>query len=92
MSDNHARLDVIKAFKSSLPHLQWMDKESADAAAEKADAISTRIKVGFPLSPDTRDPHSLAKYYEQVNIEKHSFFDNMLSAALVPLQVYFDVL
>jgi endothelin-converting enzyme len=73
--------DIVKSFKSSLPHLEWMDKESADAASEKADAI--RIKVGFPLSPDTRDPYSLARYYSQVNIERHSFFDNMLSAASV---------
>lgn len=27
--------DIIKSFKSSLYHLDWMDEESAQAAAEK---------------------------------------------------------
>jgi endothelin-converting enzyme len=27
--------DIIKAFKHSLPNIEWMDKESASAAAEK---------------------------------------------------------
>lgn len=27
--------DIIAAFKESLHHIEWMDKESAEAAAEK---------------------------------------------------------
>jgi endothelin-converting enzyme len=38
------------------------------------------VKVGFPLSPDTRNPRSIANYYYLVNIDKHDFFGNMLSA------------
>lgn len=59
-------------------HLEWMDKESADAAAEKAAAI--RVKVGYPISPDTLDPRSLANYYARVKINEDTFFENMLSA------------
>lgn len=70
--------DIINAFKASLSHLEWMDEKSAQAAAEKADAI--RVKVGFPLSPDTRDPESIAKYYSMVKIDQNKFFDNILSA------------
>ncbi len=55
-----------------------MDKESADAAAEKAAAI--RVKVGYPVSPDTLDPRSLANYYARVKINEDTFFENMLSA------------
>ncbi|KAJ3533585.1 hypothetical protein NM688_g7264 [Phlebia brevispora] len=86
--------DIVTAFKSSLQHIKWMDKESAKAAAEKvifrivkhwhglttpqADAI--RVKVGFPLSPDTRNPRSIANYYSRVNVHENTFFENMLSA------------
>jgi len=56
-----------------------MDEESARAAKEKASAI--RIKVGYPLSPDTRDPKSIAQYYRQVHVDKYDFFENVLQAA-----------
>ncbi|PCH38139.1 zincin [Wolfiporia cocos MD-104 SS10] len=71
--------DIVSAFKKSLAHLEWMDEESAAAAAQKADAI--RVKVGFPLSPDTRDPRALAIYYNRVTIREDTFFDNILSAS-----------
>ena len=70
--------DIVTAFKHSLPDIKWMDGESADAAAHKADNI--RVKVGFPLSPDTRDPWSIASYYARVRIDEDTFFENMLSA------------
>ncbi|KAH9901083.1 Metalloprotease [Cubamyces lactineus] len=70
--------DIIESFKESLNHLEWMDKESATAAAEKADAI--RVKVGFPLSPNTLDPRSIVNYYSRVKIHEDTFFENMLSA------------
>jgi len=92
-------LDIVQSFKDSLTHIDWMDKESAKAAAEKvrshfltscirenftfyqADAI--RVKVGFPLSPDTRDPRSIARYYSGVKSSKDDFFGNILSSAFV---------
>ncbi|KDQ60672.1 hypothetical protein JAAARDRAFT_708451 [Jaapia argillacea MUCL 33604] len=70
--------DIVEAFKASLRNLKWMDKESADAAAQKADAI--RVKVGFPLFPDTRRASSIAGYYNRVAIDEHTFFDNIVSA------------
>lgn len=76
-----------------------MDQESAHAAAEKVATILTalskiddymiykaeaiRIKVGFPVSPDTRNPASIASYYSRVIIHEDTFFDNMLSARSV---------
>ncbi|KAJ7074256.1 hypothetical protein C8F01DRAFT_1272809 [Mycena amicta] len=71
--------DIVKAFKASLPNVPWLDKESADAAAEKADVI--RVKVGYPISPDTRDPSSILRYYSTVKIDEDAFFENMLNAA-----------
>ena len=47
----------------------------------QADAI--RIKIGFPLSPDTRHASSIAHYYRLVEIDKDSFFDSMLHAMSV---------
>ncbi|CAL1704979.1 unnamed protein product [Somion occarium] len=70
--------DIIDAFKASLKRIKWMDDESAKAAAEKADAI--RVKVGYPLSPNTEDPRSLVNYYSRVKIHETTFFENILSA------------
>ncbi|KAM5533255.1 hypothetical protein V8D89_013032 [Ganoderma adspersum] len=70
--------DIIGAFKKSLKKLEWMDKESGAAAAGKADAL--RVKVGYPLSPNTEDPRSLANWYYRVTIKNDTFFENMLSA------------
>ncbi|TFK76595.1 zincin [Pluteus cervinus] len=70
--------DIIGAFKRSLPHIDWMDKKSATAAAEKADAIT--LKVGYPLSPDTLDPQSIENYYSAVKVNKKTYFENVLSA------------
>ncbi|KXN90536.1 Endothelin-converting enzyme 1 [Leucoagaricus sp. SymC.cos] len=70
--------DIIRAFKGSLRNIDWMDEESANAAAEKADAI--RVKVGYPLSPNTENAQSIARYYSAVKIDKTSFFKNMLNA------------
>ncbi|KAI0306551.1 Metalloprotease [Multifurca ochricompacta] len=71
--------DIVKAFKESLPHISWMDKDSAVAAAEKADAI--RVKVGYPVSPNTLSSQSLLRYYALVKIGKFGYFNNMLSAS-----------
>ncbi|KIY74398.1 zincin [Cylindrobasidium torrendii FP15055 ss-10] len=70
--------DIVEAFKASLKDIQWMDEKSAKAAAEKADAL--RVKVGFPISPDTRDAASLVRYYGLVTINEDTFFENILSA------------
>ncbi|KAF8969921.1 hypothetical protein BDZ97DRAFT_1793392 [Flammula alnicola] len=72
--------DIVQSFKASLSHIDWMDKESAEAAAQKADAI--RVKVGFPLSPDTRNPRSIATYYNLVKSDETDFFGNILSSAI----------
>ncbi|RDX56605.1 Metalloprotease [Lentinus brumalis] len=70
--------DVIETFKKSLRNLDWMDKESAAGAARKADAL--RVKVGYPLSPNTEDPRSIANWYARVKINSDTFFENMVSA------------
>lgn len=71
--------NIVDAFERSLDRIEWMDGESARKAQEKAEAI--RKKVGFPLSPDTRDPRSLVGYYTLVKVHIDTFFENMLSAA-----------
>lgn len=37
-------VDIVKSFKSSLPHISWMDKESASAAAEKVDILANVLR------------------------------------------------
>ena len=75
-------VDIVKAFEKSLERIEWMDEESAQKARGKAEAI--RKKVGFPLSPDTRDARSLVSYYTLVKVHVDTFFENMLSASSVP--------
>ncbi|KAJ4488470.1 hypothetical protein J3R30DRAFT_3654706 [Lentinula aciculospora] len=72
--------DIVKSFQNSLKSIDWMDDRSAKAASEKAQAI--RVKVGFPLSPDTTNPASIAFYYAQVTGDKQTFFENVLSASV----------
>lgn len=45
-----------------------------------AQADALRVKVGYPLSPNTEDPRSLANWYYRVTIKNDTFFENMLSA------------
>ncbi|KAI0035727.1 metalloprotease [Vararia minispora EC-137] len=71
-------IHIIGSFKESLANIAWMDDKSAAAAAQKADKL--RIKVGYPLSPNTTRPGSLLAYYNLVKISKLTFFSNMLSA------------
>ncbi|KAH9945985.1 metalloprotease [Epithele typhae] len=70
--------DIISTFKKSLASIAWMDDESATAAAGKADAL--RIKVGYPMSPNTENPRSLVNWYRNVKINVATFFDNIVSA------------
>lgn len=49
----------------------------------EADAI--RVKVGYPLSPDTEDSRSIARYYSSVKVSTTNFFDNILNAQYVLL-------
>ncbi|KAG7086631.1 hypothetical protein E1B28_002573 [Marasmius oreades] len=70
--------DIVRAFEKSLKKVDWMDEKSAKAAAEKAEAI--RVKVGYPLSPDTTDARSIAFYYRLVKIDDDKFFGNMISS------------
>ena len=78
--------DIVTAFKRSLPDIKWMDGESAVAAAHKASNI--RVKVGFPLSPDTRNPRSISNYYARVDVRDSTFFENMISARYVPASLF----
>ncbi|EJD02334.1 endothelin-converting enzyme 1 [Fomitiporia mediterranea MF3/22] len=72
--------DIISTFKESLKNLKWMDKESAKAASQKADAID--VKVGYPLSPNTESSRSIALYYRLVIVDKAEFFESMVSAQI----------
>ncbi|KXN89289.1 Endothelin-converting enzyme 2, partial [Leucoagaricus sp. SymC.cos] len=48
--------------------------------ASLANAI--RIKVGYPLSPNTTSSQSIAEYYGPVQIDKNNFFQNILSSQI----------
>lgn len=47
--------------------------------AYQADNI--KVKVGYPLSPNTTNAASIARYYSLVKIDEDKFFENMLSAS-----------
>ncbi|KAL0578146.1 hypothetical protein V5O48_003851 [Marasmius crinis-equi] len=70
--------NIVKAFGKSLKKIDWMDKKSAKAAEEKADAL--RVKVGYPLSPNTESAQSIAWYYRLVKIDDDKFFEDILSS------------
>ncbi|KAG6891339.1 hypothetical protein C0992_008793 [Termitomyces sp. T32_za158] len=45
--------EIVKAFKASLPHIEWMDEKSGKAAAEKADAIRVKVRTSGENIGDT---------------------------------------
>jgi endothelin-converting enzyme len=47
----------------------------------QADAI--RVKVGYPLSPNTDSSRSIALYYRLVLVDKAEFFESILSSRCV---------
>ena len=71
----------MDAFKAKLPHVKWMDSESAEAAKKKAEAIIP--KVGYPLSPNTMDPESLQRWYARLNVREDDFFGTVLIADII---------
>ena len=40
-----------------------------------------RVKVGYPVSPNTEDPNSIWQYYAGVKVDKKDFFGTILSSA-----------
>ncbi|WVQ78577.1 hypothetical protein IAT38_000663 [Cryptococcus sp. DSM 104549] len=77
----HIINSIVTAFHDKLPHISWMDAESAAAAQKKAEAIIP--KVGYPLQPNTTNPASLASWYGRVEIKADDFFGNVLRSTLV---------
>lgn len=54
-------IDVIDAFKESLPHLAWMDSKSSKAASEKVDLLSRQYIILLILPPNYRLAQSRSK-------------------------------
>lgn len=61
-----------------------MDKTSAKAAQKKADALIP--KVGYPLTPNTTDADSLARWYGRLEISPKDFFGNVLRSSVLDEQ------
>jgi len=49
---------------------------------QKKKADNIRVKVGYPLSPNTTSAASIARYYSLVKIDDGKFLENMLSASI----------
>ncbi|CAG8615532.1 9370_t:CDS:10 [Ambispora gerdemannii] len=69
---------IKKTFIERMPRLDWLDEVTREKAIHKVDQIA--VKVGYPDStPDTMDPKSLAEYYEELEISKTEYFENIVS-------------
>ncbi|XP_065172885.1 endothelin-converting enzyme homolog isoform X2 [Atheta coriaria] len=64
--------NVRNAFKKNFKNLDWMDKETREAAEAKADAISDMI--GYP--DFIQDPKQLDERYKTLEIRGNTFFQN----------------
>jgi endothelin-converting enzyme len=74
---------LLAAFRETLGHLPWMDKESADAARRKADNVIA--KVGYPLYPNTTSPVALRAYYGRQTVTD-DFLANAVASSQMELQ------
>ncbi|WWD16116.1 hypothetical protein CI109_100541 [Kwoniella shandongensis] len=77
----HIIRNIVQAFSDKLPHIAWMDEESAKAAKLKAESLIP--KVGYPLYPNTTNPESLQSWYSRLTIKENDFFGNVLRSTLV---------
>ncbi|KAI8165535.1 Endothelin-converting enzyme 1 [Colletotrichum sp. SAR 10_70] len=69
--------DIKTEFAKKLKATKWMDKETTKKAINKVHNIIQ--KIGYPTkSPDIMDPPSLNKFYESVNVNPDTFFQNAL--------------
>ncbi|KAH8920571.1 zincin [Atractiella rhizophila] len=68
---------VIQAFSDRLPELDWLAPSDREAAERKARAI--RVKIGYPTSPNTTNPYSIASYYRlNLPVLTNDFFGNII--------------
>ncbi|CAB1347480.1 unnamed protein product, partial [Coregonus sp. 'balchen'] len=67
--------EIRTAFKDTLDHLKWMDKQTRQAAKDKADAIYDMI--GFP--DFILDPKELDDVYDGYDVSEDNFFQNALN-------------
>ncbi|XP_030633266.1 endothelin-converting enzyme 2b, partial [Chanos chanos] len=67
--------EIRTAFKDALDNLSWMDKETRQAAKDKADAIYDMI--GFP--DFILDSKELDDVYDGYEVSEDNFFQNMLN-------------
>ncbi|KAF9874906.1 peptidase family M13 [Colletotrichum karsti] len=69
--------DIKNEFTRKLKATKWMDKQTTKKAIDKVHNIIQ--KIGYPTkSPNIMDPPSLNKYYDSVNLNPDSFFQNAL--------------
>jgi len=73
-----------KAAKEKVRHSITRYIEDATDCIPSFQANAIRVKVGYPISPDTESAQSIARYYSQVNINETDFLGNILSSSYVP--------
>ncbi|PWN44245.1 zincin [Ceraceosorus guamensis] len=67
--------DIIKAFKSRLPELDWLDPKTRRKAEAKADAV--KVKVGWPTSPNTTNAIAMEAFYADLDIKPGEYLGNV---------------
>ncbi|KAI8889921.1 zincin, partial [Backusella circina FSU 941] len=66
---------IYKAWMSKLPDADWLDAETRKKAIEKLNSIKYKVAYST-ISPDTRSPKSLAKYYDGLTLNETSYFSS----------------
>ncbi|XP_045076594.1 endothelin-converting enzyme 2-like, partial [Coregonus clupeaformis] len=80
--------EIRTAFKDALDHLKWMDKQTRQAAKDKADAIYDMI--GFP--DFILEPKELDDVYDGYDVSEENFFQNTLNFCNFSARVMADQL
>ncbi|KAK0546577.1 hypothetical protein OC846_001132 [Tilletia horrida] len=77
--------EIIEALRTSflnrLPELAWLDPVTRQKAEVKARAV--KVKVGYPVSPNTTDPRNIWNYYADLKVQGPGhFFENIVNSAI----------
>lgn len=83
--------NIVDSFIHRLPTLEWLDKKTMDAAANKARVLHTNKKIGYPTSnPNTLSAEDLADYYSENDVRENDWFGNTLRSKMANVKRIFN--
>ncbi|KAL5598904.1 hypothetical protein BROUX41_003775 [Berkeleyomyces rouxiae] len=83
--------NMREVFTTKLRAVEWMDKRTTKNAIEKVQNMNQ--KIGYPTeSPDITNPDDLFEFYELVQVNSDTFFENEVSIRKMTFTMQWEAL